>query len=143
MKKPVIITIIITAVVMTLLIGSIMAFYTIPFADANNWLIVLNKNPATSTHQPQVLLKIVEDEFLTENHHSDIRSKKDISIEAWDKISIHYNIHIEIHDWDSWEIVKEYDKKVTVTYLFYNGAWQCIQAQKNPPLGEMSIVCID
>ena len=143
MKKPVIITIIITAVVMTLLIGSIMAFYAIPFVDANNWLISLNKNPSTSTKQPQELLKIVEDEFLTENYQSNIRSKKNITIEAWDKISIHYSIHIKIRDAETWEIVKEYDKKVTVTYVFYNGSWLCTQAQENPPWGVMSIICID
>jgi len=85
--------------------------------DASHWV----------TNQCMDALTIVDE--INEDEYAEIKNKKSIKEISFNKIVIDCDIYIKVRDWETWEVIKEYNANRIVTFRFSKWQWRIENVQ--------------
>ena len=113
------------------------AFYTVPFVKLSNLSKSLNNTNTTPnipddtsywvTNQCMDALTIVDE--INENEYAEIKNKKSIKEISFNKIVIDCDIYVKVRNFDTWEVIKEYNANRVVTFKFSQWQWRIENVQ--------------
>ena len=63
------------------------------------------------------------------NYRKEIKNKKSIKEISFNKIVIDCDIYIKVRDWETWEVIKEYNANRIVTFRFSKWQWRIESVQ--------------
>jgi len=123
--------------IVMVLVLSVCAFFSIPFVKLNNLSKSLNNGNTTAnisddashwvTNQCMDALTIVDE--INEDEYAEIKNKKSIKEISFNKIVIDCDIYIKVRDWETWEVIKEYNANRIVTFRFSKWQWRIENVQ--------------